>query len=51
MTDFLAWMATLLNELVAWLGAMEITGGVSLLGFMAGIFALHLIIDNLIAKG
>lgn len=51
MTDFLTWMATLLSELVAWLGSMEITSGVSLLGFMAAIFVLHLIIDNFIAKG
>lgn len=51
MTDFLTWMATLLSELVAWLGSMEFTPGVSLLGFMAAIFGLHLIIDNFIAKG
>ena len=45
MTDFLTWMATLLTELIEWLGTMNLVGGVSLLGFMAATFVLHLIID------
>lgn len=51
MTDFLTWMASLLTELIEWLGTMNLVGGVSLLGFLAATFVLHLIIDNFIAKG
>lgn len=51
MTDALTWMATFLSEIVEWLGSMELVSGVSLLGFMAAVFVLHLIIDNLIPRG
>lgn len=51
MTDCLTWMVSFLSEVVEWLGTMQLVPGVSLLGFMAAIFVLHLIIDNLIPRG
>ena len=51
MTDCLTWMVTFLAEIVEWLGTMQIVDGVSLLGFMAAIFVLHLLIDNVIVRG
>lgn len=51
MTDCLTWMVSFLAEIVDWLGSMQLVSGVSLLGFLAACFVLHLIIDNVIIRG